>query len=142
MNNGLNKLLASKKGKIILSILLIVYVLYTRIYESSGGSNNPIFGTSPQSSETLEGERLVYTKHAKCRMGCRQISKQEVEFVRDQGKVNQRKSNPSSKPCPTQSREARSSDGQLIRVVFADCPQNLKVITVIDLENKYQCSCK
>ena len=145
MNRGLNKLLATKWGKIFLTIILIAYIGYDKLYNEGKQNRNHTpraTSTLPGVQPSLEGQNLIYTAHAKCRMGCRNISRDEVEYVRDSGKVNQRKSDPYSRPCPTQSREARSSDGQLIRVVFANCQQKTKVVTVIDLENKYQCSCR
>ncbi len=36
----------------------------------------------------LLSERLIYTKHAKCRMGCRYISEDEVAYILRNGKVN------------------------------------------------------
>ncbi len=88
------------------------------------------------------GKDFIYTKHARCRMGCRKIDKGEVAYVLENGKINQRKSNPSDRPCPTYSYEARSDDGQMIRAVIAECDRSVKLITVIDLENNYRCNCK
>lgn len=84
---------------------------------------------------------IYYTKHARCRMDCREISEQEIEYVLDNGVVNQRKSDAHKKPCPTYAYEARTADGQLVRVVIADCPTERRVITCIDLENDYECAC-
>lgn len=84
---------------------------------------------------------LQYTKHARCRMDCRKIDQTEVEDVVTSGKVNPRKSNANSRPCPTQAKEKRTRDGQKVRVILGHCRNVSKVITVIDLENEYKCRC-
>jgi len=58
------------------------------------------------------------------------------------GKVNMRKSDPKDQPCATYSLEGITKDNQEVRIVFADCPNQTKVITAIDLGNKYDCYCK
>lgn len=84
---------------------------------------------------------VAYTRHALCRMDCRNINESEVLEILQKGKVNERKSNASAKPCPTEALEGRSADGQKIRVVVGRCDDSDKIITVIDLENEYACSC-
>lgn len=87
-------------------------------------------------------ERIIYTKHAKCRMGCRFFSKKEVLEILKEGKINKRKSKPNDTPCPSYALEGRTSDGQLARMVFANCGHDeIKVITCIDLEADYSCDC-
>ena len=90
----------------------------------------------------LLSERLVYTKHARCRMGCRYISEEEVAYILRNGKINKRKSKPYDAPCPTYALEGITpKDRQEVRIVFAACDDETKVITTIDLENEYQCHC-
>lgn len=84
---------------------------------------------------------LVYTKHAICRMGCRQISKKDIEEVIDKGLIHFNKSNQYAKPCPTYALQARTSDGQYVRVIFAQCAEQTKIITCYDLEKDYSCEC-
>lgn len=88
------------------------------------------------------GKDLVLTKHAKCRMNCRFIDAFEVNEVLSRGKINKRKSNPNDRPCPTYALEFRTSDGQQVRAVVAECDNVAKLVTVIDLENNYKCHCK
>lgn len=85
--------------------------------------------------------KIVVTKHGECRMACRHITMSEVREVIAQGNVNARKSDAFAKPCPVQAYEGRTSDGQLARIVVGECPAARKIITVIDLENKYRCAC-
>jgi hypothetical protein len=85
---------------------------------------------------------LEYTKHAICRMGCRQVTKAEVMEILVAGEINAGKSNPADHPCPTYALEGYSSEGQHLRVVFAPCDkENAKVITCIDLDKDWSCNC-
>ncbi|PSL42624.1 uncharacterized protein DUF4258 [Chitinophaga niastensis] len=86
---------------------------------------------------------LEYTKHAICRMECRQVTRAEVEEILSEGKINPEKSNPNDHPCPTYALEGYSSEGQHLRIVFAPCDSNnAKVITCIDLDKDWACSCE
>lgn len=97
----------------------------------------------PVTNEVLNRHaRLEYTSHAICRMGCRHVTKAEVEEILTEGKINPEKSNPADKPCPTYALEGYSSEGQHLRIVFAPCDEeNAKVITCIDLDKDWTCHC-
>lgn len=84
---------------------------------------------------------LIYTKHAICRMDCRNVSEIEVIEIITANRINIKKSDYKDKPCPTIAYEGRSSDGQLLRIVVADCEPRDKVVTVIDLETDFKCDC-
>ena len=92
-------------------------------------------------SQAPKGE-YVFTKHARCRMDCRQFTQSEVLDVIQNGHINRRKSNPKDRPCPTVAYEKTTVDGQKARVVTAACEAVTKVVTVIDLGRKYACKCK
>ena len=83
---------------------------------------------------------LEYTQHAKCRMDCRHITQQEVEEVMHNGTINYRKSDVDDRPCPTYAVE-EMVNGEKLRIVFAQCDLKTKVVTVIDLDKKWQCDC-
>lgn len=91
---------------------------------------------------TYEGKDLILTNHAKCRMDCRKISKAEVQEVINEGKENKRKSNPNDPRCPTIALEDWTKDGQLVRIIVANCDDVAKLVTVIDLKNEYNCVCE
>lgn len=93
-------------------------------------------------NQTLASQPLEYTEHARCRMSCRHISESEINTVVKYGKVNARKSEPNAEPCPKYALEARTRDGQNVRVIFADCGNETRVITAIDLDDEHQCYCK
>ncbi len=89
-----------------------------------------------------QDQAIKLTHHGRCRMECRKIDAYEIQEVINQGKVNAKKSNPNSKPCPTIAFEGKTIDNQTIRVVLGTCEGNYKIVTVIDLKNDWKCDCK
>lgn len=105
----------------------------------------------PQSTVTTEpgnwrSHKLVYTKHARCRMQCRHITEAEVEHILASGTINRQKSKEEAAEaegnCDTYALEGTTKDGQHVRIIFGACPKTTRVITAIDLENEYQCNCR
>ena len=84
---------------------------------------------------------LEYTQHAKCRMGCRHITQEEVKFILQNGTINYRKSEAQGHPCPTYALEGYSPEKQHLRIVFAQCDYKTKVVTCIDLDTEFECHC-
>lgn len=133
----------SKKSKLLILLLLaigmVVYQLYNKVDKN-------LLGEEKQGENTvnalLTDQKLVYTKHAKCRMDCRNIDTSEVLYILQNGKTNWQKSNENDSPCPSYALEGNTEDGQHVRIVFADCDDATKVITTIDLENEYDCYCE
>ena len=87
-------------------------------------------------------DRLIYTKHARCRMNCRHIDEAEVQEILQQGRINYRKSEPAGRPDPKYALEGTTRDGQQVRIVFAPAKRGMVVITVIDLGAEWSCDCK
>ena len=85
---------------------------------------------------------LVYTRHARCRMDCRQVTEAEVKDILENGRLNKGKSDPAARPCPSYALEGYSkSDNQHLRIVFGQCGAVTKVITCIDLDHDFTCNC-
>jgi hypothetical protein len=84
---------------------------------------------------------LEYSKHAKCRMQCRKISQAEVEEIMRKGEINYNKSDLQNARCPRYAVEGVTNDDQRVRIVYAQCNQSTTVVTVIDLETDFTCSC-
>lgn len=91
---------------------------------------------------------LVITEHAACRMDCRFITRQQIEDSLHRGVVNDRKSEPSLKPCPKYVVDAAlpikgKKKGQErtknVQGVFAACPFETRVLTVIDTATNWPC---
>ncbi len=92
---------------------------------------------------TLQHFPLQYTKHALCRMECRNIDTTEIREVVNKGEINFEKSDYNATPCKKYSIETVTRDKQNIRVVFGICLDEVKVITAIDLNSeKDSCDCK
>lgn len=86
--------------------------------------------------------QLIFTKHARCRMGCRHIDADEVREILQNGRINERKSEPAARPDPKYALEGRTRDGQEVRIIFAPSDRGMVVITVIDLDTDWPCDCK
>ena len=99
-------------------------------------------GASSEVIEDLRNNAITYTRHAECRMECRNISRQEVKEALAQGKVNHEKSDPNDAPCPTFAIEDVTEDGQTVRIIFAACADEARVVTAIDLKKRYECNCE
>ncbi len=87
-------------------------------------------------------KRLIYTKHARCRMDCRHIDEEEVKEILANGRINERKSDPAARPDPKYALEGTTRDGQEVRIIFAPSARGMVVITVIDLGKDWACDCK
>lgn len=83
-----------------------------------------------------------YSKHARCRMGCRDISEAEVMAILHDGRINYQKSDMRGSPDPKYAIEGNTRDGQEVRIVFANSPRGIVVVTVIDLGKEWTCDCK
>jgi len=97
--------------------------------------------------EELAHQNLELTKHGECRMKCRNITLDEIKAVLQSGKINYDKSEVHDKPCGTYAVEGKTTDGQNVRIVIADCDTISKVVTAIDLDPGYReesdtCDCK
>jgi len=84
---------------------------------------------------------IHYSNHAKCRMGCRKISQAEVEEIMRDGKINYNKSDLQNARCPRYAVEGVTTDNQKVRIVFAQCNEKTEVVTAIDLDTEWSCSC-
>ena len=74
-------------------------------------------------------------------MECRHISQEEVEEIMKDGKINYYKTDVNAKPCPAYALEGITKDDQRVRIVFGQCDEKTKVITVIDLNTDWTCHC-
>ncbi|KAI3429509.1 hypothetical protein D9Q98_005598 [Chlorella vulgaris] len=86
---------------------------------------------------------LAITEHAACRMDCRFIGRTEIQQALQVGKINSRKSQPGLKPCPKLVVDAAVTPAvgkrKNVQCVFAACPTETRVITVIDTDRNWEC---
>lgn len=134
-------------------LLLAVLAVIAMLYRSGDGGNaaipggtqdSVVSGPGPETRNDLNRNALslIYSRHARCRMECRQISESEVMEILRTGRINWSKSDMRGQPDPKYALEGSSRDGQEIRVVFANSPRGLVVVTVIDLEKQWKCNCR
>lgn len=117
---------------IVLVILLVLYFLFGR-----NNSNSPV----DRREKAFRHNEIKLTNHARCRMDCRNIDEKEIKDILENGKINYSKSNLKDKPCPTYALEGISTGNQRVRVVVGDCNNEAVIITVIDLDHEFECSC-
>lgn len=100
---------------------------------------------TPADHQTLiaPDTKLIYTRHARCRMSCRHISEADIREVLREGHINEAKSKQEPGRCPAYAIEdERNSDHIRLRIVFAKCETEVKVVTCIDRDDEFQCDCK
>lgn len=88
--------------------------------------------------------RIIFTKHGKCRMDCRSIDSSEVDEILKKGNINYVKSDTSStNPCRKKyALEGMTRDNQQVRIIFSPCKNTQTVVTVIDMDTDWACDCK
>jgi len=84
---------------------------------------------------------LIFSKHARCRMDCRNIDEREVREILINGTINEKKIQ-KDKRGMTYPVEGFTHDKQHVRIVFAPKDDGLVVVTVIDLGTEWSCDCK
>ena len=77
-------------------------------------------------------------------MKCRHISQEEVKEIVQRAEVNYRKSELDAAEGPKYALVGiTSGDRQHVRIIVAPKKRHLTIVTVIDLENEWECpSCK
>jgi hypothetical protein len=107
--------------------------LFAQCVQQANNSNEPI---------DRKAANLIYTKHARCRMGCRHITETEIREVLEKGEIDYRKSEPDAKPDPKYALEGYTKEGQHLRIIFAPSNRGLVVITCIELGIEWKCDCE
>jgi uncharacterized DUF497 family protein len=137
---------------ILIALLLIAVIVIKQFQKNDKSSPKPkTTTTKPKDPATNPTNRdkgfdrrtalLEYSNHAKCRMQCRKISQAEVEEIMRDGKINYTKSDLQNVRCPRYAVEGETNDNQRVRIVYAQCNESTTVVTVIDLETDFKCSC-
>jgi len=119
-------------------VLVVVFVIFLLVKGIPKFSNT----NSKDYNERFSNVKtLILTKHAKCRMGCRNITIEEIKEIISAGKLNREKSGIGSQGDSTFALEGISEEKQHIRVVVAPEKDRLVVITCIDLDEDWACNC-
>lgn len=135
----------NRSKKMVSTLLIIVFAIVFILIGRKTGQQSK----APAQPEQSTGSQSViapdaplhYTKHARCRMQCRDITEAEIREVLQEGHINYQKSDLQDRPCPTYAIEDQVADGQNLRIVFGLCGREVKVITCIDLEQDHDCAC-
>lgn len=136
----------NRASLILLVIMLVLYFAFFRKKEggSSVSSNEraSVANKSDKRQKKFRQHAVYYTKHALCRMDCRQIDSSEVQEILADGEINYAKSDLKSSPCPKYALEGLTHDRQRVRVIVGDCDSRASIVTVIDLDHEFECDCK
>jgi hypothetical protein len=84
---------------------------------------------------------LILTKHARCRMECRDITEDEIKEILHDGNINYMKSDINNERGQTYALEGYSHEHQHLRVIFAPKNDEMVVVTCIDLDKEWHCDC-
>lgn len=123
-----------KNRSVVVSIILLIALFLIFLIRRW---NEP----APKEAFDRHPTSLSFTKHARCRMDCRHISEEEIREIMGKGIINFNHSNKRDRPCPTFALQGRTTSGESIRVIFAQCPTETKVVTCYNLEEDFECSC-
>lgn len=132
-----------KKSRIYwLLLVVIVAAMLWRIGPSSPSVTQTEETSAGDASFDRHLEPLIYTKHARCRMGCRSIDESEVKDILYNGRINYTKSDLQGKPDPKYALEGITRDKQHVRIIFAPSRKGMVVITCIDIQEEWACDCR
>ncbi|HEY2722519.1 MAG TPA: DUF4258 domain-containing protein, partial [Chitinophagaceae bacterium] len=97
----------------------------------------------PQKKEAFNRHpaHLIYTHHALCRMDCRHISREDIDQVMQNGIIFLNKTDLNDRPCPTFALQGFTKEDENIRVIFAQCTDETKVVTCYNLHKDFECHC-
>jgi hypothetical protein len=84
---------------------------------------------------------LIFTRHAECRMKCRDITEDEVKEILLKGNINYMKSDLKNERGPTYALEGYSDEQQHLRIIFAPKKDEVVVVSCIDLDKEWHCDC-
>ena len=118
---------------------LVILLALLAIFISRRNRHDTPSGEDPVAAYR-KGE-IVYSKHARCRMDCRNITPAEIQEVLEEGVVNIKKSEP-GRTNARYALEDVTKDGQKVRIVIALEKTQAVLVTCIDLEKEWPCNCK
>lgn len=136
----------SKGNLVTLVIMLVLLALVFGIKKCNESKQSYPERRKTTAEDDWRNQKITYTKHARCRMECREISETEVKYILATGIVNEEKSREADAEatgkCPTYALEGNTKDGQHVRIVYGACDKITKVITAIDLGKDHPCNCR
>ncbi|HTN46259.1 MAG TPA: DUF4258 domain-containing protein [Flavipsychrobacter sp.] len=131
---------------IILALGLVLFIVQKDHHRKDTAKNPPGDRSGNVSKRSKKGldrhpAHIAYSRHAQCRMACRDITKAEIKEVLEEGTINYSKSDLQQDDCHKRYAVEDKANGQHIRIVVAACENTLTVITCIDLDKEWTCHC-
>ena len=120
--------------------LLLVIILPYGCFSPDSRPGNTKSDASAQKPFDPHG-RLIFTKHARCRMDCRHITANEIHEILDAGTINYEKSDPQGRPDPKWAVEGYTAEQQHLRIIVAPERGELIIVTCIELGVEWTCNC-
>ena len=130
----------NKRAGIIL-LVVIVCIALLKFY----ANYKKYHRDGPQTEQTFNRKTgpLVLTRHARCRMECREISEEEINEILRDGQINYTKSDLNAPRGSRYALDGYSHEHQHLRVIFAPEKNDIVVVTCIDLDKDWPCpSCE
>lgn len=122
---------------IILVVIIIGFFISRTFFQKAHGP-----GIRPLRVELNRNiDNFILTRHAKCRMECRDITEEEIKEILHDGSINYMKSNLNDERGATYALEGYSHEHQHLRIVFAPKKDEMVIVTCIDLDKDWQCDC-
>lgn len=122
---------------IILVVIIIGFFISRTFFQKDHGP-----GIRPLRVELNRNiDNFILTRHAKCRMECRDITEEEIKEILHDGNINYMKSNLNDERGATYALEGYSHKHQHLRIVFAPKKDEMVIVTCIDLDKDWQCDC-
>lgn len=127
-------------------VILVLFFVALAVRNSREGKSASSETTSADSLSVFSDPKAEYffTKHARCRMECRDISQKEVKEIVRQASINYEKSDLHAPRGAKYALEGYTRDeNQHVRIIVAPKKRHLSIVTVIDLEKDWECpSCR
>jgi len=127
---------------VLLAAALLLF--YVKKYQRGNFPRNPSADISipviTDKGFNRKAHKIIYSRHARCRMDCRHIDESEVLEILQNGQLNYKKIEEDNRG-KTYPLEGKTHDKQNVRIVFAPKQDDLVVVTVIDLDKDWDCNC-
>jgi Domain of unknown function (DUF4258) len=124
-----------------IQLLLLILVVGVGLFQWF--QKTPQNGAACEFQNRIAATELDYSKHARCRMKCRDIDQDLVEDVYRNGSLNCDKSDPGGTKdgSPRYALELEDGGRGRVRIIVADNDGTHVIVTVIRLDEKDQCAC-
>lgn len=129
-----------KNLKLYLGAIILAALVFFFNRNLSDNDRGPSINADVLSGFKDPAAQYHFTRHAKCRMECRHISQEEVREIIQRGEVNYQKSDLEASRGAKYALEGYTTkEWQHVRVIVASEQSSLAIITVIDLDEDWEC---